>query len=171
MIAIRKNLKKVVDDKFPRFTFSMEKPVLGANPNTTPKAKESQNIYAQKLKSNANPTKSNLQYGSRKPSDVVLPQLSQNIVECKESNQKRVSCDYQQLFGDDPNFNMEINPYESAKIRSSLIELKRESTGLDITEKELERNYFRIKNIQHRTGYLRVHFDPLYSHINNLLGE
>ena len=170
MIAIRRNPKKVVDDKFPRFTFSMEKPILGVNLiNPISKAKELQNIYAQKLKSNANPPKSNSQYGSRKPNDV-LPQLSQNTVECGEDNQKRVSGDYQQLFGDDPNFNMEVNPYESAKIRSSLIELKRESTGLDIAERELEKNYFRIKNIQHRTGYLGVHFNPSYPYIINVLG-
>ena len=129
--------------------------MLGVNPNPISKAKELQNIYAQKMKSNANnPPKSNSQYGSRKASEV-LPQLSQNAIEFREDNVKRGSSEYHQLFGEDPNFNMEVNPYETAKIRSSLIELKRERPGLNIAESDLEKNYFRIKNIQHvRNGFL-----------------
>ena len=135
----------------------MEKPVIGLSSN--PKAKELQTIYVQKMKSYMNSQKTGSLYGSRKLNDIVS-QSSHNPTMFEEDNLKRISGDDQQIFGDDANYSIDINQFEGVKSRSNLIELKREESGIDIAETELEKNYFRIKNIQHanaiNTGYLAV---------------
>ena len=117
--------------------------------NLNPKTKELQAIYAQKIKSSI-PQKHNSQYGSRKLNDIVS-QSSQNPMLFEEDNLKRISGDDQQIFGNDLtcNGNVEVCLFETGKSSRNLIELKKEEYGIDIPENELEKNYFRIKNIQH----------------------
>ena len=141
----------------------MEKPLIGLNLN--PKAKELQGIYLQKIKPNI-PQKLNSQYGSRKLNDIVS-QSSQNPMLFDEDNLKRISCDDQPIFGNDPtcNGNMEISLFENGKSRKNLIELKKDEYGVDIPENELEKNYFRIKNIHHANSNTNIAY--INAHAND----